>query len=371
MPQTNIGSATSSNMTNGVDDITVDARNTDGVTGQDETEWTNSFWSQYFGYYKTIPEVKTAIDMRAIWTLGKGYTTANPETQVILDHISGAGHDTFNGILKNMIVTRRIGGDSFAEIVRDENSGTLLNLKPLDPGTMKIVIDKKGIIKRYEQVSKIDKKTIKFQPKDILHLTNKRVADECHGVSDIEAIEEIIKANYENFKDVKQLMHRHVRPIMAFKLDTDDQSKINTFITKMDEVVNKGENIYVPKDTVEYELITVPSSATLSPFQWRDHLKSYFYQVVGIPQIILGSASEFSESSAKIAYLAFQQSVEDEQLDIEEQVWNQLQLRIELTFPASLQNEMISDTAKDGASQQMGFQPSDMVVNGENQDGSA
>lgn len=350
-----IDSASYSNMENNVDDILIDSEQTDAAGEQDETEWINSEWSEYFGIYRHVPEVKTAIDMRAIWTLGKGYTTDDPEASVLLDHIYGNGRDTFNSILKNCIVTRRIGGDSFCEIIRNDE-GKVFNLKPLDPGSIAICVNRKGKITKYKQYSKTgEKKTTiaTWKPEDIFHLTNKRVADMMHGISDIEALVEIVKANNESFVDMKQLMHRHVKPIMGFKLDTDDATKISTFAGKMDHIINKGENLYIPKDTVEYELISVPSNATLNPLPWRDHLKNYFFQVVGIPQIILGSSGEFTESTAKIAYLAFQQSVEDEQLDIEEQVWNQLQMKIELTFPASLQNEMISDNAKDGQDQQM------------------
>ena len=368
MPDTDIASATSSDLTNTVKDVTVDTRNTDAAQGTDETIWTNSKWSQYFGYYKTIPELKQAIDMRAIWTVGKGFQTQDNRTKVILEHVSGWGTDTFNTILKNMIVTRRIGGDAFAEIIRDPQTKQLVNLKPLDPGTIQIVVNKKGVIKRYEQLSKTGKKSVahKFKPEQIFHLTNKRVADEIHGVSDIEALEPVINALNESFTDMKQLQHRHVKPVMAFMLDTDDQAKINTFIGKMDEVINKGENIYIPKDTVDFELITVPSNATLNPLPWQHRLTDRFFQVVGIPQIILGSSGEFTESTAKIAYLAFQQSVEDEQKDIEDQVWNQLYFKIDLEFPASLHNELLSDEKKDGAnsqvSQPLGFQESDMTT---------
>jgi len=75
----------------------------------------------------------------------------------------------------------------------------------------------------------------------------------------------------------------------------------------------------------------------------------------------LGGSAEFTEATAKIAYLAFQQSVEEEQLYIEEQILHQLFLEIELEFPASLENEMLSDQKKDvtnGATQ-----PNDTQVN--------
>ncbi len=143
MPQTDIDAAQVGDMTNKVTDIEVPSVDTDGATGQQETTWQNTKWSQWLGYYKAVPEVKTAIDMRAIWTLGKGYK-ADVRTTVILDHISGWGMDSFNSILKNMIVTRRVGGDAYAEIIREKDK--LINLKPLDPGTIVIVVNKQGML---------------------------------------------------------------------------------------------------------------------------------------------------------------------------------------------------------------------------------
>jgi hypothetical protein len=360
MPETDIGSSSIGDMTSKVSDILVDSENTDGSQGM-ETKWTNDKWSEWFGYYKNIPEVKTAIDMRAIWTLGKGYK-ADARTTIILDHITGWGRDTFNSILKNMIVTRRIGGDAFAEIVRDPKDKSLMNLKPLDPATITIVVNKQGILQRYEQKSKSSKAVKKFMPNQIFHLLNKRVADEFHGVSDIEAIEKIIKANNESFEINKQIVKNFSKPKMMVEIDSDDTTKIAEFIAKFDDATSKGDNLFYPKDTVNPQVLAVPSNATLNVLPWREHLKNYFFQVVGIPQIILGSSGEFTESTAKIAYLAFQQSVEDEQLDIEEQIWNQLYLKIELEFPATMQNELISDSEKDGQMQQTDFQPNDIEV---------
>ncbi len=350
-----IGKTTLSDMENVVKDITIAAKSTEGAGDQEETEYFNYNWTKWFGIYKTIPEVKIAFDMRAIWTIGNGFK-ADPETTTILDHVSGWGNDTFNLILRNMIVTKRIGGDAFSEIIRDANSGTLLNLKPLDPGSMKIVVNRKGIIIRYEQINKVgkDRVSIKFKPDEIFHLVNKRIADEIHGVSDIEALNDIINASNSSFKISEDIVKKYAKPRLMTALDTDDQVKIDAFVKKFDDATNKGENLFYPKGSVDTPIVlSVPANSSLNILPWREHLRNYFYQVVGIPQIVLGNAAEFSESSAKIAYLAFEQSVDDEQNDIEAQVWNQLGLRIELSFPASLRNELLSDEAKDGETKQM------------------
>jgi hypothetical protein len=360
MAQLNISSTTAGNTSTNIDSTTIDTKQIDGVLDQEESYWINTNFKKWLGIYKTIPEVKTAIDMRAIWTGGNGYK-ADPRTEAILDHISGWGNDNFNSIMKNMRVMRRVAGDSFAEIIRDSD-GTLMNLKPLNPQNIKIIVDKKGIIKRYEQMDKQNKKTVfTFKRDQIFHLSNKRVADEIHGVSDIECIEEIILANKESFVINKQIIKNFSRPKMMVEVDEDNQSKIDVFATKFDKATNTGDNLYYPKGTATPSVLAVSPNATLNIMPWREHLKNYFYQVVGMPQIIMGSSGEFTESTAKIAYLAFEQSVDDEQNEDEAQVWNQLQLRVKWSFPASMRNELITDEAKD-SNAGTSFQPSDTTA---------
>lgn len=356
-----MSSAGLSNMTDNVTDYSVNSVSLDGVQDQDETKWINTNFSKWLGYYKATPELKAAVDMRAVWTVGKGFK-ADARTEAILDHISGCGVDTFNSILKNAITLKRVGGDFFAEIIRDAETGTLINLKPLDPSTMQIVYNKKGVIIAYEQINKTSRsKPQRFSPKDIFHLCNKRIGNEIHGVSDIEPLEPIILANLETFFDIKTVAHRFNVPLRVVEVDTDDTAKIAELTTKYENLIKNKEVIFVPKGSVA---ITTEQGATNSIgnlITWRDHLRNYFFQALGLPQIILGGSQEFTESTAKIAYLAFQQSVEDEQLDIETQIWNQLQLRIELDFPATIQNELISDTNKD-ANQGMELQPGDTTM---------
>jgi hypothetical protein len=361
MPELDISKATYSNMTDRIADVTIAAKNLEGATGQDETEYQNTNWSKYFGYYRIIPECKIATDTLARWTIGDGFIAKDARTKVILDHITGWGCDTFDDILENMDRVSSIGGDAFAEIIRDEDTNILLNLKPLDPSSIKSIVDKKGLIKRYEQINKVTKGTIKFKPNEIFHLCNKRIGDEIHGISDYEALVNIIEASNESFMDYRKVMHRYVKPMMKFSLDTDDTTKIDALVAKFDAAVNKGENLYIPKGTVEQELISVPANATISPLSWRDHLKNYFYQVVGIPQILMGGSGEFTESTAKMAYLSFEQTVKQRQRYIITQVWNQLYLEIDLAFPTSLKNEMLSDEQKD-KNQGMEIQPSDTIA---------
>ena len=342
MPETNIGGAAASDLTNTMVDYSVPSETTDGAGESKETRWHNSDWNEDYGYYTTIPEYKVAVDTKATWTVGAGFE-ADEQTTLLLGTIKGNGKDSFNSILKNQIKVKTISRDSFAEIIRDKE-GNLANLKPLDPSSIDIIQNKQGRIKRYEQINKGEKHNKKFKPEQIFHLSHDRIADEIHGVRIIDSLKELILMRNEAMTDWKRVLHRNVDPLWIFHLDTDDATEIAAFKAKWDNARKGGENMYIPKGIVEPELVTTAANASLNPLQWIDKLNDYFFQAVNVPQIIIGNAKEFTDASGKIVYLSYEQSVKAEQLYIEEQVLGQLNIEIALTFPASLQQDAISNT---------------------------
>ena len=357
----NIARAESSNYTNIVGEASIPSMNTQGATGQKETEYLNTNWSKYWGFFNANPELKSALILKSIWNVGKGYTTNDVETQVILEHISGKGKTTFRDILFNMDLIKNLGGDSYAEIIRDEDSGTILNLKPLDPGSIKTICNDKGIIIRYEQINKLPEgqKTIqKWKPNEIFHLTNNFLADNILGISDIVALEKTILAEQENFDDIKKIMHHQAIPMILWKLKTDDQAKIRDFITKINNARKLGEDMFIPDDenVVTSEVIQINVAQAI--FEWRNDIRNKFYRSIGIPQIVPGAGGQSTESESKVIYLAFEQIVEHNQAYIEEQVWNQLGLKINLIPPASLAADLQRDQQKDSG--QMGMNTGEM-----------
>lgn len=358
MPETDIGSAEVAAIATVITPYSVGAQSTDGATGQPDVRWQMRDWEKNLGYYLEIPELQTAIDTEATWTVGGGFKAEAP-IELLLGAIKGNGKDSFNSILSNCVRTATIGGDSFTEVIRDKD-GVLVNLKPLDPSSIVIVQDTKGRIKRYEQVSKGEKPNKRFTPEELFHLSRKRIADSIHGISVIPAVELIILARNEAMADWKKVLHRNVFPLWIFHLDTDDPAQIAEFKAKQDKAHATGENIYVPKGAVVPELVTTATNASLNPLAWIDKLNDYFFQTVNVPQIITGNAKEFTDASGKIVYLAYEQSVKGKQLYVEEQVLGQLNLEIELTFPASMQQDLITSENKEGEPQ--AAQPADTTA---------
>ncbi|KKL22042.1 hypothetical protein LCGC14_2439400 [marine sediment metagenome] len=189
MAENKIDSMVASTSISEVTAFSVDSQSTDGPTDQKETIWMDENWDDYLGYYKDekTPEITSVIDTGANWVAGKGYE-ADEETTMLLDTIRGNGFDTFNSIMENGERTKELGGNFYAEIVRDDEDN-FINLKPLDPLVMKHVANPQGIIIRFEQISKVPGGvTKKFKPEQIFYLPRNRIADEIHGTGDIESI---------------------------------------------------------------------------------------------------------------------------------------------------------------------------------------
>lgn len=354
-----------------LDAHTVDLGKVDTVQDQDETYYTNERFSTDWGYFLNIPKLKSAILMKSIWTVGKGYT-CDTRTKVILNGVTGDGKQTFKDILFSMDVTKRAARDSYAEIIKDED-GNLINLKLLDPSNVRTVYGRDGRIKRYELLKRIPAGIIgkakslfgmktyqKYKPDEIFHLSHNKFAGSMHGISVPESVEKIILADDENFNIMRKLTRFQAVPFIIFKVKADDPSTIARFKQNIKDARTSGEDLIVPDDEniLSWEVIQVTPSSVL--MEWRNNLNNQFYQAVGMPLILFGSAGS-TESGGKIEYLGHETVFEHEQREIEEQIYSQLGLEINLNPPTSLLENLQQDENKD-AQNALSFQPSDITA---------
>lgn len=356
MADTDIRSTTRTDMDSNVSDYSVDLKQLDSPSDIEHNYWDSPNWTKYHGYYKTIPELKKAVDALACWTAGKGWTT-DFRTQVILEGVTGWGEDSFDSILQNMIIIKKINGDSFAEIIRNPDTGALVNIKPLNPGDTRIEVNRKGIITAYYQMNKQKNGTralgIKFDPSQILHLSNDRIANEIHGVSVVEACQWVIDARNEAMSDWRKIIHRNLAGVRIIEVDEDDVSKLNTLKEQWERAIDKGEVLILPKGTAQLQ-----GNPPTNPENWIRYLENFFYQAVGVPKIILGGSQDFTEASSKVGYLTFEQVYMAEQRLLEQDLFNQLGIKIKFDRPVSLKESTQSDEAANTG--QVGFQPNEL-----------
>lgn len=312
----------------------------DSPVDQKENRWQNNKWTQQLGYYKKIPELKIALDTEAEWVTGNGFIADEP-TEMLLDTIKGWGKEDFISIIENLRRTSKIGGDAFGQIITDSD-GILINLKSLNPETMITITNKQGIIIKYEQTSNIKgKENQRFEPEEIFHLSNNRVGDEIHGISVVDAVEEIILMRNEAMADRRIVMHRNVAPMIVFHMDFDNTAEVAAFKAKMDKAYGTKEIMYIPKGAIVPEVINT-ANAIVDATSWIESLNDYFYETVGVPKIVIGNSKNFTDASSKMVYLTYEQRVKAAQRYLEMQILAQLNIVIELVKPALLENEVLA-----------------------------
>jgi len=109
-----------------------------------------------------------------------------------------------------------------------------------------------------------------------------------------------------------------------------------------------GENLVVPKDTVEnIDRVSIPQFSTLDPLPWIIFLQKQFMKAEGVPSLAIGAGAESTESESKMLYLSWQQVVEFNQMFLEEQIKLQLNMDVEFEFPANIAEELNQDNNKD------------------------
>lgn len=319
------------------------------------TRYTPNF-NKWHGYYRKIPELRAAINKLASWTFGRGIK-ADKINKTKLNKIKGFGKDSARSVLKNCWRTALICGDSFAHIIKDKQ-GRITNIKPLNPSKVTIIANEEGIITGYELY---DTKKV-FNPEDIYHLSYERIADEIHGIPFVESIEELIISRNEAISDLRVLYHRTIKPILFYEAETDDTTKLNSLETTLNNAFKKSESVVIPAGVVkEIKRSSTPHFSTLDSLPYIKFLVRQFITAVGLPEVVMGWGAETTEASSKIIYLAFQQEVEDMQLYNEEQILNQLNIKINLEFPASIETMLQRDAKKDGT--EKAVKPNDIKVN--------
>ena len=339
-------------------EFSVDAKQTDGVNSSGETYRYSTDFPKWYGYYSSIPELKKAIQTSATWVLGQGFNS-DTRNQVILENIIGSGEDSFLSIMWNMLVIKKVNGDSFAEIIRNDK-GTLINLKPLSPDRVKVVFSEKGVIIRYEYLGTKDgNANKKFKPSEILHFMNDRVADNTHGDSVVEALQWLIDSRQEAMVDWRRISHRST--IRVLVVDEDNTSKLNTLKTQYKEAIKNGELLILPGkpgEKVFQDLQLPPVEAFLA---WIRYLENAFYKAVGVPKTIAGDAEGIPESGGKMAMLTHEPLYIREVTELESDLWNQLSLRITFKRQPSLQDNTQEQEGKNN-NQTQASQPNDTGV---------
>jgi len=359
--QTDITQTTTGDLTE-VNDYSSDPVNLDGPQDPTKTRYSNPDFPKWLGYYdgsndKANPELKQALHRYATWVLGMGYTVS-PRDKSNLDLIRGMGEDTFNSILWNMLVIKKVNGDSYAQIIRDEDKLNVINIKPLNCSRITTVIGGDGIIEEYEyrdaslkQVERI------LKPSEVLHLMNDRIGDQVHGTSTIKAIQWALDAKKEASHIYRKILKRS--NVRILYVEEDDKTRLSNLQTDYKDAIDKGDLLILPIKVGEGKFEDLQLPPVQSFLAWIQNLDNVISNGVGIPKIIGGDGEGTTESGGKMVYLGFEPIYMREIIELEADLWNQLGIKITFNRPPSITDNVSQTESKNQA--QTSIQPNDIT----------
>ena len=356
MPETELSNLTTTGTNTSITDYKPSAKILDVASADKETYWYNSNWHTYLGYLKTIPQYWQAVRSLGIWAFGKGYICPLTEHQITLERIRGWGNESFDEILITMLMEKKTNGDAYAEIIRNDR-GTLINIKKLDPETVRHVVNQKGLLIAYD-VRDVKGVWQRLQTNEMFHVSNDRIGSEIHGTSVLEPCSWYLSWKQELMNDLRRLMHRSSLTIIY--VDMDNTTKLSTVKTQWETALKNGTAVLLPgKKGIDFEVEKVEIPDTTGWLNVINNLDDKTYEVLGVSKIITGGVSGTTEANAKMGYMSFEQPYMTEQRLMEQDVWSQLAIRITFNRPASISSTMqTSEAANTG---QTNIQPSDMM----------
>ena len=353
MAEFDLNKATTTNFTDNVPSFIVDAQALDAANvDKSETYVYFNKATENYAYYFKHPQVSSPANALATWTVSRGFKAEDPYMLAQLKHISGMGKDTFEKIMWNHEVVKLIVGDAFIEIIWNKKKNIILNMIPISPERVKVVVKGSRIL-RYEIYD--GKKWVKRVVEDILHSQNKRIGDQVHGTSLIQSNKAVIDALLEANIDERTIKHRD-KALGVVYYKTNNTGKIAFANTAIEKAVEKGEMVGLPEGTAKIE--PYPSRSSEDRQSWLQYLENLNYQVGGVPRSIATSDGT-SEVGGKMGHVIFEPIYTKEQVDLENDLFIQLGIQITFNRPPSL-GGMQPELDESKNTGQLAIQPNDV-----------
>ena len=349
MAEFNLSNSTTTNFADNVPDFIVSEKQLDIDNNTEETYYFSDARTN-ISYATVIPEIYSSLAALCTWAFGRGWETENSDNKVELEHVRGRGNDTFATIMWNHEWMKLCVGDAFMEIVWNDKKDKVLNLVPISAERVGIV-SKGGQIIKYKVYNGNDWKTVEIE--DMYHSSNKRIGDQIHGTSQIDAIRFAIDARNEALADERVIKHRD-KALGIVYYETNNEGKISFANSQIEKAVKNGEMVGLPKDTAKIE--PYPSKSSEDRQSWIQYLENFIYQNFGVPRAIVTSDGT-SEVGGKMGHVIFEPIYSKEQADEEAIIWNKFGIKIKFNRPPSLGGLQPDESKNTG---QTSIQPNDV-----------
>lgn len=257
---------------------------------------------KYKDLYTFTPYIKAAIDVTVNLTISNGFELDGGEGNVREWLKDWLDEQNVLSTLRIAATDMLVSGNAFLEVCREEDTGRIVWLKPLDPVHMRVRRDAYGNVFGYIQLLTFP--PVAFTAQDVVHLrwgAKSWWYEFSYGTSLLRPLLKIQALIDQLEDDMAIIVHTYAKPMLVVKAGTAErpfsdaqlQGLVEAFRTR-----KPATDVFVRGDvTVD----VVPSLTKDVNIQWwLDYLYTQREAVLGVPKIFMGKSEGTNRATADV-----------------------------------------------------------------------
>ena len=255
---------------------------------------------KYKDLYTFTPYIKASIDVTVNLAISNGFELEGGEDQVREWLSNWLDEQNILETLRIVATDMLVFGNAYLEMCRNEDTGKIEWLKPLDPVHMRIRRDAYGQVLGYIQLLTFP--PVVFASDEICHFkwgAKSWWYESAYGTSLLRPLLKIQALIDQLEDDMAVIVHTYAKPMLVVKAGTPERPWTDTQLQQLVEAFRDRKpatDVFVRGDV---EVDVVPSlTKDVNVTFWLDYLLRQREAVLGVPKIFLG----YSEGTNRACY---------------------------------------------------------------------
>lgn len=255
---------------------------------------------KYKELYTFTPYIKAAVDVTVNLAMSNGFELEGSTDQVRAWLTDWLDEHNILETLRIESVDMQVFGNAYLELCRDESTGQIVWLKPLDPVHMRVRRDAYGSVFGYVQL--LTMPPVVFPAADIVHFRWSPKSwwyEFSYGTSQLRPLLKV-QALIDQFEDdMAVISHLYTKPMLVVQGGMPDKPYTTDQLNQLiDSFSNRGvaSDVFVRGDC---KVEAIPSmTRQINIKWWLDYLHEMREAVMGVPKIFMGRSEGTNRATA-------------------------------------------------------------------------
>jgi hypothetical protein len=257
---------------------------------------------KYKDLYAFTPYIKASVDVTVNLAVSNGFELQGGDDAVREWLTDWLDEQNILQTLRVIATDMLVFGSGYMEVCRNEDTGKIVQLKPLDPAHIRVRRDAYGNVFGYIQL--LTMPPVIFTADDIIHFrwgAKSWWYEYSYGTSLLRPLLLIQSLIDQLQNDLSVIIHTYTKPMLVIKAGTPERPFSDTQLSQLVDAFRNRQpatDIFVRGDVT----VDVVQSLTkdVNVQFWLDYLLRQREAVLGVPKIFLGESEGANRATAEI-----------------------------------------------------------------------